>query len=124
LARVSIHVTKGTVEMGIGAFIGWTYFVGTKHGKKFVYESGKLAGTYAAKQLMLTGRSFVTSPAKGALRSRAAVAAGGFVVAKAPRLALLVAGGLAFNAIGHTHANQTAGHIAHPGSVLGMGGTL
>lgn len=124
MVRVSIHPLKGTVEMGIGAFIGWTYFVGTKKGKLVVYESGKLAGTYVGRQLLLLGREFVYSPAKGVLRSRAAVGSGGFVVAKAPRLALLVVGGLAFNAIGHTHANQTAGHIAHPGSVLGMGGTL
>ena len=65
----------------------------------------------------------VTQPAKAALKSGAKKVAQGALVRAAPPLAVLVAGGIAFNAIGHTAAVQKTGHIGNPG-VLGMGGTL
>ena len=123
MARVSLHLHKGTVEMGIGAFVGYTYFATSKTGSKFIRESMKIAGSYAAKQLQLTGRTFVTQPAKATLRAGATRAAGGFVIAQTPTIATLVIGGIAFNAIGNTAAVQKTGHIGNPG-VLGMGGTL
>ena len=71
MARVSLHLHKGTVEMGIGAFVGYTYFATSKTGSKFIRESMKIAGSYAAKQIQLTGRTFVTQPAKATLRAGA-----------------------------------------------------
>jgi len=123
MARVSLHLHKGTVEMGIGAFTAWTYFATTKTGSKFIHDSGKLALSYAAKQLQITGRTFVKVPVKTALKSGARKAIQSGVVRASPPLAMLVVGGLAFNAIGNTAAVQKTGHIGNPG-VLGMGGTL
>lgn len=123
MARVSLHLHKGTVEMGIGAFAAYTYFATSKTGSKFIRESGKIATSYAAKQLQLTGRTFLTTPAKTVVKSGVTRAAGGFMVAQIPSVAVLVIGGIAFNAVGNTAAVQKTGHIGNPG-VLGMGGTL
>ena len=73
--------------------------------------------------MQLTARTFVTQPAKAGLRSGAVKAVGSGLVRAAPPVAVLVAGGIAFNAIGNTAAVQKTGHIGNPG-VLGMGGTL
>lgn len=110
-------------DVSIAEIVAWTYFSGTKTGRTYLYESGKIATSYAAKQLQLTGRTFVTQPAKAALKSGAKRVAQAALVRTAPPLAILVVGGLAFNAIGNTAAVQKTGHIGNPG-VLGMGGTL
>ena len=123
MARFSLHLHKGTVEMGIGAFTAWTYFATTKTGSKFIQQSGKIAGSYAAQQLSLMGHTFVVEPGKAALKSGARKAIQSGIVRASPPLAMLVVGGLAFNAIGNTAAVQKTGHIGNPG-VLGMGGTL
>jgi len=111
------------IEFTIPEFVAYSYFAGTKTGKKYLYESGKIAKSYAAKQLQLTGRTFVTQPAKSAIRSGAARAISKSMIRASPPLAMLVLGGIAFNAIGNTAAVQKTGHIGNPG-VLGMGGTL
>ena len=123
MVRVNINVTKMTVEMGIGAFLAYTYFATTKTGSHFLRESGKLATSYAAKQLQLTGRTFGTAPIKAVARSGATRRAVTAVAVRTPAIGALVIGGLAFNAIGNTHAVQKVGHIGNPG-VLGMGGSL
>ena len=110
-------------DVSIAEIVAWTYFSGTKTGRTYLYESGKIATSYAAKQLQLTGRTFVTQPAKAALKSGTKKAMQTAAVRVAPPLAMLVLGGIAFNAIGNTVAVQKTGHIGNPG-VLGMGGTL
>lgn len=111
------------INMSAAEFVAYTYFAGTKSGKKYLYESGKLAKSYAAKQLRLTGRMFLIDLPKEAARTAVGKAAKSSVVRATPPLAALVVGGLVFNAIGNTHAVQTVGHMGSPG-VLGMGGTL
>lgn len=111
------------IEFSIPEFVAYTYFAGTKTGKRYLYESGKIAGSYVAKQMQLTGRTFVTQPAKAGLRSGASKAVGSGFVRAAPGIAMLTIGAIAFNAIGNTAAVQKTGHIGNPG-VLGMGGTL
>ena len=111
------------INMSAAEFVAYTYFAGTKSGKKYLYESGKLAKSYAAKQLRLTGRMFLVDLPKEAARTAVGKAAKSSVVRASPPVAALVVGGLIFNAIGNTHAVQTAGHISNPG-VMGMGGTL
>ena len=111
------------VSFKISEFAAWTYFAGTKTGRSYLWESGKLAKSYAAQQLRLTGRTFVVEPGKAAIKSGARKAVQGTLVRAAPPLAVLVVGGIAFNAIGNTAAVQKTGHIGNPG-VLGMGGTL
>lgn len=112
-----------TIEFKISEIVAWTYFAGTKTGRNYIYESGKIATSYAAKQLQLTARTFVTQPAKAALKSGARKATQAALVRVAPPVAALVVGGIVFNAIGNTAAVQKTGHIGNPG-VLGMGGTL
>jgi hypothetical protein len=111
------------IEFTIPEFVAYSYFAGTKTGKKFLFESGKIATSYAAQQIQLTGHTFVTQPAKVAFRSGARKAIQSGVIRASPPLAMLVVGGIAFNAIGNTSAVQKTGHIGNPG-VLGMGGTL
>lgn len=111
------------INMSAGEFVAYTYFAGTKSGKKYLYESGKLAKSYAAKQLRLTGRMFLVDLPKEAARSAVGKAAQSSLVRAAPPLGILITGGLIFNAIGQSHAVQTVGHIGSPG-VMGMGGTL
>ena len=111
------------IEFSIPEFVAYTYFAGTKTGKRYLYESGKIATSYAAKQLQLTAQTFVTQPAKAGLRSGAAKAVKSGLVRAAPGIAVLATGAIAFNAIGNTAAVQKTGHIGNPG-VLGMGGTL
>jgi len=110
-------------DVSIPEIVAWTYFSGTKTGRTYLYESGKIATSYAAKQIQLTARTFVTQPAKTALKSGAKKAMQTAAVRVAPPLAILVIGGIAFNAVGNTAAVQKTGHIGNPG-VLGMGGTL
>ena len=110
-------------DVSIAEIVAWTYFSGTKTGRTYLYESGKIATSYAAQQLQLTGRTFVTQPVKAALKSGTKKAMQTAAVRVAPPLAMLVLGGVAFNAIGNTAAVQKTGHIGNPG-VLGMGGTL
>ncbi len=111
------------IKGSIAEFAAWTYFAGTKTGRNYLFESGKIAKSYAAKQLRLTARTFVVEPSKRALKSGAKKAIQGSIVRVAPPLAILVVGGMAFNAVGNTAAVQKTGHIGNPG-VLGMGGTL
>lgn len=111
------------IEFTIPEFVAYSYFAGTKTGKKYLFESGKIATSYAAKQMQLTARTFVTQPAKSAIRSGAVKAVAKSMIRASPPLAVLVVGGIAFNAIGNTAAVQKTGHIGNPG-VLGMGGTL
>lgn len=114
-------IPRITVEFEIHEFVAYSYFAGTKTGKKYLFESGKLATSYAAQQLRLTSKMFLAPPVAA---GRTVVSAGvRGLVTSTPTLAALVVGGIAFNAIGNTHAVQTAGHIGNPG-VLGMGGTL
>lgn len=109
--------------MSATEFVAYTYFAGTKSGKKYLYESGKLAKSYASKQLRLTARMFLVDLPKEAARTAVGKAAKSSVVRATPPVATLVVGGLIFNALGNSHAVQTAGHIANPG-VMGMGGTF
>lgn len=111
------------VEFTVPELVAYTYFAGTRTGKKYLFESGKIATSYAAKQLALTARTFGTDPASRAVRSPVTKAVVGSVVRAAPALSTLVVGGAIFNAIGNTHAVQTAGHIM-PAGVMGMGGTF
>jgi hypothetical protein len=111
------------IELSVQELIAFTFFAGSKTGQKYLYESGKLATSYAAKQLALTGRTFVVEPAKAISKKAATRALGSAVVRATPPAATLVTGALIFNAIGNTHAVQQAGHIV-PGRVMGMGGTL
>jgi len=111
------------ISGSVAEFAAWTYFAGSKTGRRYLYESGKIAKSYAAKQLQLTARTFIVEPAKVALKSGAKKAIQGTIVRAAPPLAVLVVGGMAFNAVGNTAAVQKTGHIGNPG-VLGMGGTL
>lgn len=112
-----------TIELSLGEFVGFTFFAGSKTGRKYLFESGKLATSYAAKQLQLTGRMFLAEPAKSVAKKTAMKAAKTAIVRAAPPVAVLVTGGLIFNAIGNTNAVQKVGVIGNPG-VLGMGGTL
>lgn len=112
-----------TIEFKITEVVAWTYFAGTKTGRKYIYESSRIATSYAAKQLQLTGRTFITEPAKQVVKSGATRATQTLAVRVAPPLAVLVVGGIAFNAVGNTAAVQKTAHIGNPG-VLGMGGTL
>ena len=111
------------IQFSIPEFVAYTYFAGTKTGKRYLYESGKIATSYAAKQMQLTARTFIVEPGKTALKSGAKRAIQGAIVRAAPSIAILVVGGMAFNAVGQTAAVQKTGHIGNPG-VLGMGGTL
>ena len=111
------------VNMSAAQFAAYTYFAGTKSGKAYLYESGKLAKSYAAKQLRLTGRMFLVDLPKEVARTAVGKAAKSSVVRATPPVAVLVTGGLIFNAIGNTHAVQQVGHIGNVGA-LGMGGTL
>ena len=111
------------INMSAAEFVAYTYFAGTKSGKKYLYESGKLAKSYAAKQLRLTGRSFLIDFPLEISKTAVGKAAKSSVVRAAPPVATLVTGAIVFNAIGNTHAVQKAGHLSSPG-VLGMGGTL
>lgn len=111
------------IELSLREFVAFTFFAGSKTGQKYIFESGKLATSYAAKQLQLTGRMFLAEPAKAVAKKTATKAAKAAVVRAAPPVAVLVTGGLIFNEIGNTHAVQTAGHVV-PGGVMGMGGTL
>lgn len=111
------------VSFKVSEVAAWTYFAGTKTGRNYLYESSKIARSYAAKQLQLTARTFLIEPGKAVIKSGARKAIQGTVVRAAPPLAVLVVGGIAFNAIGNTAAVQKTGHIGNPG-VLGMGGTL
>lgn len=109
------------IEFEMHEFIAYTYFAGTKTGKKYLFESGKLATSYAAQQLRLTSKMFLAPPVAA---GRTVVSAGvRGLVTSTPTVAALVIGGIAFNAIGNTAAVQKTGHIGNPG-VLGMGGTL
>ena len=72
------------IEFSIPEFVAYTYFAGTKTGKRYLYESGKIATSYAAKQLQLTAQTFVTQPAKAGLRSGAAKAVKSGLVRAAP----------------------------------------
>ena len=111
------------VNMSAAEFAAYTYFAGTKTGKKYLYESGKLAKSYAGKQLRLTGRTFLVDLPREAARTAVGKAAQSSFVRATPPLAILITGGLVFNAIGNTHAVQKVGHIGSVGA-LGMGGTL
>ena len=111
------------IELSLQELVAFTFFAGSKTGQKYLFESGKLATSYAAKQLQLTGRTFLVEPTKAVARKAATKAARAAVVRAAPPVAVLVTGAIVFNAIGNTHAVQTVGHMGSPG-VLGMGGTL
>ena len=111
------------INMSATEFVAYTYFAGTKSGKKYLYESGKLAKSYAAKQMRLTGRMFLVDLPKEVARTAVGKAAKSSVVRATPPVAALVTGGLIFNAIGNTRAVQQVGHIGNVGA-LGMGGTL
>ena len=111
------------INMSAAEFVAYTYFAGTKSGKKYLYESGKLAKSYAAKQLRLTGRMFLVDLPREAARTAVGKAAKSSVVRATPSVAVLVTGGIIFNAIGNTTAVQTAGHVV-PAGVMGMGGTF
>ena len=120
LTMVSID-TK--IELSLREFVAFTFFAGSKTGQKYIYESGKLATSYAAKQLQLTGRMFLAEPAKAVAKKTATKAAKAAVVRASPPVTALVVGGIAFNAIGNTRAVQQVGHIGNVGA-LGMGGTF
>jgi hypothetical protein len=115
------------ITMSVEEFIAYNAafqgLIGTKTGRKYLYEVGRIT-SYAGKELTkLTVSTFVTEPAKRAIKSAAAKAAKKAVVRVAPPVATLVTGGIVFNAIGNTRANQQVGHIGYVGA-LGMGGTL
>lgn len=111
------------IELSLSELVAFTFFAGSKTGQKYIFDSGKLATSYAAKQLQLTGRTFLVEPTKSIARKAATKTAQAALVRAAPPVATLVTGAIVFNAIGNTHAVQTAGHLGSPG-VLGMGGTL
>ena len=111
------------ISMSATEFVAYTYFAGTKSGKKYLYESSKLASSYAAKQLRLTGRMFLRDLPLEISKTAVGKAAKSSVVRATPPVAALVVGGIAFNAIGNTRAVQQVGHIGNVGA-LGMGGTL
>ena len=120
---VKIDVLNREIEMGLGSFVAYSFWATTKSGKYVIRGTGKFAANYAAQQLKLTGYHFLQLPVQTAAKSSTVRAVAGGVLRSSPALATLVVGGIAFNAIGNTHAVQTAGHIGNPG-VLGMGGTL
>ena len=97
-----------TIEMNLKEFIAYSMFAGSKKGQKYVYESGKLAGSYVAKQAGLTARTFVTEPLKGAAKSALGRGAAVGAVRMAPTLGLAVGYGIAVHAIGQTHIGQKA----------------
>lgn len=97
-----------SIEMSIKEFIAYSAFVSSKKGKKYVYDSSKLAGSYVAKQAGLTARTFVTDPLKGATRGALGRGIAAGVVRAAPPLALAVGYGIAVHAIGQTHIGQKA----------------
>ena len=94
------------IEFSIPELVAYTYFASTKTGKKYLYESGKIATSYAAKQISLTTRTFLTQPVKTGLKSGATKAAKAGVVRATPGIAVLIVGGIAFNAVGNTAAVQ------------------
>ena len=95
-----------TIELSIQELIAFTYFASSKKGQKYIYDSSKLAGSYAAKQLGLTARTFVTEPIKGAAKSALGRGVAAGVVRAAPPLALAVGYGIAVHSLGQTHIGQ------------------
>ena len=97
-----------SIEMDVKELIAYTYFASSKKGQKYIYDSAKLAGSYAAKQAGLTARTFLVEPAKGVARSALGKGVAAGVVRAAPPLALAVGYGIAVHAIGQTHIGQKA----------------
>ena len=95
-----------SIEMDIKEFIAYSAFVSSKKGKKYVYDSSKLAGSYVAKQAGLTARTFVSDPIKGAAKSALGRGMAAGVVRAAPPLALAVGYGIAVHSLGQTHIGQ------------------
>lgn len=95
-----------SIEMDAKELIAYTYFASSKKGQKYIYDSGKLAGSYVAKQAGLTARTFVTEPLKGAAKSALGRGAAAAVVRAAPPLALTVGFGIAVHSLGQTHIGQ------------------
>ncbi len=95
-----------SIEMDAKELIAYTYFASSKKGRKYIYDSSKLAGSYAAKQAGLTARTFVTDPIKGAAKSALGRGIAAGVVRAAPPLALAVGYGIAVHSLGQTHIGQ------------------
>ena len=95
-----------SIEMSMKELIAYTYFASSKKGQKYIFDSAKLAGSYAAKQAGLTARTFVTDPLKGAAKSTLGRGMAAGVVRAAPPLALAVGYGIAVHSLGQTHVGQ------------------
>jgi hypothetical protein len=95
-----------SIEMDVKELIAYTYFASSKKGQKYIYDSSKLAGSYAAKQAGLTARTFVTEPIKGAAKSALGRGIAAGTVRAAPPLALAVGYGIAVHSLGQTHIGQ------------------
>jgi hypothetical protein len=96
------------IEMDVKELVAFTFFAGSKTGQKYLYESGKIAADYVGKQLALTGRTFVTQPAKKALTSTAARRAAVGVVTRVPTLAAATGAAVLVHAYGQTAIGQKA----------------
>jgi hypothetical protein len=97
-----------SIEMSMKELIAYTYFASSKKGQKYIFDSAKLAGSYAAKQAGLTARTFVGDPVKGFAKSSLGRGMAVGAVRAAPPLALAVGYGIAVHAIGQTHIGQKA----------------
>lgn len=95
-----------SIEMDAKELIAYTYFASSKKGRKYIYDSSKLAGSYAAKQAGLTARTFVGDPIKGFAKSSLGRGMAAGVVRAAPPLALAVGYGIAVHSLGQTHIGQ------------------
>ena len=94
------------VELSVKELVAFTFFAGSKTGQKYLYESGKIALDYTAKQLALTGRTFVADPVKKAATSTAARRLAVGAVRQVPTLALATGLGIAVHAYGQTSLGQ------------------
>jgi hypothetical protein len=95
-----------SIEMDAKELIAYTYFASSKKGRKYIYDSSKLAGSYAAKQAGLTARTFLVEPAKGVARGALGRGVAAGAVRAAPPLALAVGYGIAVHSLGQTHIGQ------------------
>jgi hypothetical protein len=94
------------IEMDVKELVAFTFFAGSKTGQKYLYESGKIALDYTAKQLALTGRTFVADPVKKVVTGTVARSAAVGVVRQVPVIALATGLGIAVHAYGNTSLGQ------------------
>ena len=94
------------VELSVKELVAFTFFAGSKTGQKYLYESGKIALDYTAKQLALTGRTFVADPVRKAATSTASRRLAAGIVTRVPTIAAATGAGMILHAYGQTSVGQ------------------